>query len=175
MGRGVAPAETARGPRGLRVDIAQDLGLSTASLAESGRPGVLPSPDGLPRWRGRSRRPTGVNSSRASPVSIRCYVRSMGRRSCVLPRSSCRPERREVHRMILLLIDRCRYLFAHPRRPGVVCLAGYCGIIAETKARVRSPSMRQNPSLAGPRNASRRLSKLVGWRRGLPVKGPAGI
>jgi hypothetical protein len=67
-----------------------------------------------------------------------------------------------------LLIDRCLCLFAHPRRQEVVCLDGRCGIIAETKARLRSPSMRQNPSLSGPRNASRRLSGLVGWRRACP-------
>jgi len=74
-------------------------------------------------------------------------------------------------RMILSLIDQFPYLFAHPRRRGVVCLDRHCGILGETKSRFRSPSMRQNPSLAGPRNA--RLSGLVGWRRGQPVKRPA--
>src|SRR5262249_19805785 len=74
---------------------------------------------------------------------------------------------------ILLPIGQFLYLFARPWRQGVVCLDGPCGIIAETKARFRSPSMRQNPSLACPRNASRRLSGLVGWWRGLPVKGLA--
>src|SRR6185312_9143459 len=47
--------------------------------------------------------------------------------------------------------------------PGVVSLAWRCGILADTKSRLRSLGMRQNPSLSSLLKATRRLSGEV-WR-----------
>jgi hypothetical protein len=137
-------------------------GLGQGGRLGGGRLAVTHVPGRTGLRRGRSRKPTGGSSSIASPASIRRGARSVSSKPCVSSVSRRRPERRGLHpddpathRSMPISIR------SLPRR-GVMCLDGHCGMIAETEACFRSPSMRQNPSLAGPRNASRRLSGLVG-------------
>jgi len=104
-GRGVAPAETARG---LRVDIVQDLGRLYRLLSRIRAPCRTP----LPRRfsapvRNRSAAVRGLWAEGPAPCE----------------EAPASPSAEGSTRMILLLIDRYPYLFAHPRRGRELCVS----------------------------------------------------
>jgi hypothetical protein len=114
-----------------------------------------------------------ASSLRASPASIPRAARSAGRMPCALSRSSCRPERRGLHPHDPVTHRSIPISIRSSAEAGSCVSRQALRYTRRDEIAVQESKHEAEPSLVGPRNAPRRLSGLVGWRRGQPVKRPA--